>query len=50
MFFLINDILPCQRLSFPYLGLSLRGLRDLEPGKFANNIAFTNFSLLGVYL
>ena len=49
MFFFINDLLPYQGLSFPYLELSLRGVRDSEVGKFANNIAFADFPLLGAY-
>ena len=49
MLFLINDILPCQGLSFPYPGLSLQGVRDSEVGKFADNIAFADFPLLGAY-
>ena len=43
-------ILPYQGLSFPYQGLSLRGVRDLEARKFVDNIAFTDFPLLGDYL
>ena len=49
-------ILPYQRIILPYHGLffsysrlSLRGVRDLEAEKFADNIAFTDFSLLGAY-
>ena len=42
-------ILPCQGLSFPYLGLSLQGIRDSEARKFADNIAFADFPLLGAY-
>ena len=49
MFFLVNDILPYQGLSFLYPGLSLRGVRDSEAGKFADNIAFLDFPLLGAY-
>ena len=43
-------ILPYQGLSFPCTGLSLRGAKDSEAGKFANNIAFANFPLLGAYV
>ena len=42
-------ILHYQRLSFPYLGLSLRGVRDSEAGKFTDNIVFADFPLLGAY-
>ena len=42
-------IFPYQGLSFPYPGLSLRGVRDLEIGKFADNIVFADFPLLGAY-
>ena len=42
-------ILPYQGLSFPYTRLSLRGVRDSEARKFADNIAFADFLLLGAY-
>ena len=42
-------ILPYQGLSFPYPGLSIREVRDSKAGKFADNIAFANFLLLGAY-
>ena len=34
---------------FPFPELSLRVIRDLEAGKFADNIAFVDFPLLGAY-
>ena len=43
-------VFPYQRLPFYYLGLSLRGVRDSETGKFADNTAIAGFSLLGAYL
>ena len=36
-------ILPYYKLSFPYPGLSLRGVRDLEVGKFVDNIVLRIF-------
>ena len=43
-------ILPYQELSFPYLGLSLQGVRDSEVGKLADYITSVDFPLLGAYL
>ena len=44
-----QGILPYQGLSFPYPGLSLQGVRDSKAGKYADNIAFVDFPLLGAY-
>ena len=45
-----RPILHYHGLSFPCLGLSLRGIRDSKAGKFTDNIAFADFPLLGAYL
>ena len=42
-------VLSYQGLFFLFPGLSLQGVKDSEAIKFADNISFAGFPLIGVY-